>query len=116
MNKSTLAKAFSNGEFEKVYPKLAEDVVWTVIEESEYVGKNAVVNNCDQVARYFSSVKTVFTTLNVIADEHKVAVNGTAEFWRDDVLVSFVSACDVYEFNDRGQICKITSYCIQKNK
>lgn len=36
-----------------------------------------------------------------------------AEFLRDNKRVSFVSACDVYEFNDDNQIQKITSYCIQ---
>ena len=55
-------------------------------------------------------------TLNVIAENGKVAVNGTAEFLRDNKRVSFVSACDLYEFNDKGQILKVTSYCIEQDK
>ena len=39
-----------------------------------------------------------------------------AEFLRDNKRVSFVSACDLYEFNDNDQIQKITSYCIQQKK
>jgi len=38
---------------------------------------------------------------------------GTAEFIRDNQLVSTVSACDVYEFNSSRKIVKITSYCIK---
>lgn len=52
----------------------------------------------------------------MITDGNKVVITGTAEFSRDNKRVSFVSACDVYEFNDKEQIQKITSYCIQRVK
>jgi len=42
-----------------------------------------------------------------------VVINGTAEFLRDNKRVSLVLACDVYEFNEKSEIQKITSYCIQ---
>jgi hypothetical protein len=61
-------------------------------------------------------VTTDFKTLNIIAEGNKVVINGTAEFMRDNQRVSFVSACDVYEFDDNNQIQNITSYCIQKAK
>jgi hypothetical protein len=61
-------------------------------------------------------VTTDFKTLNIIAEGNKVVINGTAEFLRDNQRVSFVSACDVYEFDDNNQIQNITSYCIQKAK
>jgi len=84
-----------------------------VIEENKFEGKDAIIDQCNQVGAYFKSVTTDFKTLNVIQDKNNVVVNGTAEFIRNNQRVSFVSACDVYEFNDSGKIQKITSYCIQ---
>jgi len=108
--------AFSNGEFEKISDFIADNAVWTVVEEDTFIGKKAIIENCEQVGKYFKSVTTKFETINVIEENRKVVVNGTAEFLRDTKRVSFVSACDLYEFNDDGQIQKITSYCIQKAK
>jgi len=113
MTKRAITKGFSNGEFEKTYDFIAENAEWIVIEEDKFSGKQAIIDNCEQVGKYFKSVTTNFNTLDIIADGNKVVVNGTAEFLRDGKRVSFVSACDVYEFNDANQIQKITSYCIQ---
>ncbi|MBL7843374.1 MAG: nuclear transport factor 2 family protein [Cyclobacteriaceae bacterium] len=113
MTKTEIAKAFSNGEFEKTYNFIAENSEWIVVEENTFKGKKAIIENCNQVGSYFKSVTTDFRTHNIIVDENKVVINGTAEFLRDNKRVSFVSACDVYEFNDDNQIQKITSYCIQ---
>ncbi|GAA5225023.1 nuclear transport factor 2 family protein [Membranihabitans marinus] len=114
MTKTEIAKAFSNGEFEKTYDYIAENAEWIVIEEDKFTGKQAIIDNCEQVGSYFESVTTDFKTLNIIAEGNNVVIIGTAEFLRDGKRVSFVSACDVYEFNDANQIQKITSYCIQK--
>ncbi len=115
MTKPEIATAFSNGEFDKAKNFIADDAIWEVVEEGKFIGKNAIVENCNQVGQYFKSVTTKFKTLNVISEANKVAINGTAEFIRDGKRVSFVSACDLYEFNDSDQIQKITSYCIQSN-
>lgn len=113
MTRTEIAKAFSIGEFEKTYKFIADKAEWTVIEENRFVGKQAILDNCEQVGRYFQSVTTDFKTQNIIAEGNKVVINGTAEFLKDNQRVSFVSACDVYEFNDNNQIQNITSYCIQ---
>jgi len=113
MTKTEIAKAFSNGEFEKTNKFISDTAVWTVVEEDTFIGKQAIIDNCEQVGSYFKSVTTNFKTLNIIADGNKVVINGTAEFLRDNKRVSFVSACDVYEFNEKSEIQKITSYCIQ---
>jgi ketosteroid isomerase-like protein len=113
MNHAEIARAFSNGDFERTYAFISDTAVWTVIGESKFVGKQAIIDNCEKVASYFKSVDTDFRTLNVIADENKVAIEGTAAFTRDGKQVSFVSACDVYEFSNQGLIESIRSYCIQ---
>lgn len=116
MTKTEISKAFSNGEFEKTYNFIANNAIWKVIEEETFEGKKAIIENCEKVGSYFNSVTTDFKTLNVISDNNIVVVNGTAEFIRDNKTVSFVSACDIYEFNDNNQIQTITSYCIQSKK
>jgi molybdopterin converting factor small subunit len=116
MTPKQIAEAFSNGNFEVTYPHLADDVQWTVIGEDNFDGKKAVMDNCEQVAGYFKSVTTNFKTINIIADNNRVAVSGTAEFIRDGDRVNFVSACDVYEFNDKNKLLTITSYCIADKK
>jgi hypothetical protein len=108
-----ISKAFSNGEFERTYAFISDAAEWTVVGEDKFVGKKAIVDNCEKVGSYFRSVQTDFKTLNVISEGNKVAINGTAEFFRDGGRVSLISACDVYEFNDHGLIESITSYCIQ---
>jgi len=113
MTKQEIALAFSNGEFEKTAEYIADEAVWKVVEESIFVGKKAILENCNQVSAYFKSVTTDFKTLNVIAQDNKVVISGTAEFSRNGHRVSFVSACDLYEFNESNQILHITSYCIQ---
>lgn len=113
MTKTAIAKTFSNGEFDKTNDYIAEDAVWEVVEENTFVGKKAIIENCKQVAAYFKSVTTNFKTHHVISEKNKVVVNGTAEFIRNGKRVSFVSACDLYEFNEHDEIQRITSYCIQ---
>lgn len=113
MTVTEIAKQFSNGSFEKVYDFLAADAVWIVVEEDTFIGKTAIIENCGQVAKYFKTVTTNFETLHIITDGQKVVINGTAEFLKGNKRLSFVSSCDLYEFNDKNQIQKITSYCIQ---
>jgi len=113
MTKTDIAKAFSNGEFVKTFDFLSDNAEWTIIEENSFTGKEAIIDNCEQVGNYFKSVTTIFKMQNIIADGNKVVINGTADFLKDNIRISFVSACDIYEFNDNNQIQKITSYCIE---
>jgi ketosteroid isomerase-like protein len=113
MTKTDIAKAFSIGEFDRIYDYIAEDAEWVIVEDVRFVGKKAIVENCKHVGDYFKSVTTDFKTYHVIADDNKVAINGTAEFKKANKRLSFVSACDIYEFNEDNRIQKITSYCIQ---
>ena len=113
---SQIAASFSGGDFEKAYPHFSNNITWDVVGENSFTGKEAVIANCEQVASYFKSVTTRFTTANIIADNNRVAVDGTAEFLRDGKRVAYVWACDVYEFNEQQELEKITSYCIQEKK
>lgn len=110
---ASIAESFSIGEFQAVFPYLDENIVWAVIGENQFIGKQAVIDNCLQVEHYFNSVTTQFETLGIITDHNKIVINGTAEFIKDNKQVSFISACDIYEFNSKNKIASITSYCIR---
>jgi ketosteroid isomerase-like protein len=114
MINTRIAELFSKGEFESTLDFIANDAVWEVVGENNFIGKQAIIENYLQVEAYFKTVTTNFQVQHVIADEKMVVINGTAEFLRDGQRVSFVSACDLYEFSADNLIQKITSYCIQK--
>ena len=59
-----IAASFSVGQFDKVYQHLSENIIWNVVGENSFVGKKSVIDNCEQVAAYFKSVTTNFTTEN----------------------------------------------------
>lgn len=108
-----IAEAFSTGQFDKVIPYMCDHITWEVVGESTFAGKEAVAQNCEQTAAYFKSVTTDFKTENVALGDQCVIINGTAEFSRDGKRIAFVSACDVYNFNEENLLQKISSYCIE---
>lgn len=112
MTQQEIAIAFSMGEFEKAAPYLADSASWVVVEEANYIGKQAILEQCTQVGNYFKSLTTQFKTTLVIAEANKVAVQGNATFIRDGKKVAYVAACDIYTFDQQGYIQSITSYCI----
>ena len=113
---ASIAEAFSIGEFPTVFPYLDENIVWTVTGENQFIGKQAVIDNCLKAESYFNSVTIQFETMDIITEHNKVVVNGTAEFIKDNKQVSFISACDIYEFNSKNKITSIISYCVQHKK
>jgi hypothetical protein len=115
MNIVDICICFSEGRFQEIYPYFSDDIKWEVIEDTKLEGKDSVIQRCEQIEKYFSSIQTKFVTLNVIANDLKVSINGTAEFIKDSQLVSFISACDIYEFDENHKIKNITSYCISKD-
>ncbi len=112
-NKIELAENFSVGKFKEVFDYLDENIVWTIIGETEFRGKQAVVSHCQQVKEYFNSVTTHFEIQDTMSDYNKVVVMGTAAFNKDNQVLSTISACDVYEFNSEQRIMTIRSFCIK---
>jgi len=43
MNNKDKSLAFSNGEFEKIYGFIADNAVWTVVEEHTFTGKKQLL-------------------------------------------------------------------------
>jgi len=114
--KKEIAESFSNGNFQLTFPYMSENIIWNVVGENLFKGKNEVINNCQQTAEYFESVETNFKTEDSIVADNKVIIRGTGEFLRNGKRVNLITACDVYEFNINGELEKISSYCIPENK
>jgi hypothetical protein len=121
MNKSNLsqekiAQLLSMGNFEPTFPYLSEQITWDVVGKNLFQGKPEVINNCMRTAEYFNSVQTNFVTDDIIVTDNKVVIKGTGEFLREGKRVNLITACDVYEFNRKNELKKITSYCIPEKK
>jgi hypothetical protein len=114
LSKKEIAESFSTGKFENTFPYLSEDVVWRLVGDSEIVGKSEVVLNCQKTTAHHDLVQNIFTTEEVIKDHNKVVIRGKGEFIRKGKRVKLLAACDVYEFNDKDQVKKISSFCIEE--
>ena len=112
MTKSEIAAAFSCGQFEKCFDCLTVKTIWNTPGEQFLTGRSEIEPFCKNIAAYFNSVTTNFKQLNLIENDRCVAINGTAEFIREGKRISFVSSCDVYEFDNDNKIISIHSYCI----
>jgi len=112
LTQKQIAESFSRGDFEPTYPYLSENIQWNVIKNFECKGKKEVIAQCEKTAKYFASITTEFHQLDVIETDNKVALTGTAELSKDGKRIEFISACDVYEFDDKKMLQKITSYCL----
>lgn len=116
MTKSEIVQAFSGGQFESCLDYLTDQTIWNTPSEQFLTGRNEIEPFCKNITAYFNSVTTNFNKLNIIEDNHCVAINGTAEFIREGKRVSFVSSCDVYEFDTNNKILSINSYCITEQQ
>jgi len=112
LTQKQIAEAFSTGNFEETYPYLSENIEWRVIKNFERKGKKEAIEQCEKTAKYFASITTDFKQLDVIESSNKVVITGTAELSKNGKRIEFISACDVYDFNDETQLQKITSYCL----
>ena len=112
LTKKEIAELFSRGDFERTYPYLSEKIEWNVIKNFECKGRKEVIEQCEKTAKYFESITTDFKQLDVIENDNKVAITGTAELSENGKRIEFISACDVYEFDNNEMLQKITSYCL----
>lgn len=106
-----VAEAFSRHRFREVYPALAPGVVWTAVGARQIVGRQAVVDACEQTLAALASTTVEFTRFVAVADGATAAVDTVARY-TDAGGTSVVASCDVYEFRD-GALVAITSYDVE---
>ena len=110
-----IAEAFCSHRFGVTYPYLADEIKWTIVGQEELLGRAAVIDRCDQSARFLETVSTTMAKLKIIRAEAVVVVEGAAQFQDQENQTSSVAGCDVFRFSD-GRLVEITSYVIELNK
>lgn len=115
MTHQQIAEAFSAGKFQMTFPFLEDDIEWNIVGENLLKGKEAVMQFCDQTAKYFTEVTTNFTMGHLVVGDNCVAIDGKAVFTKKDGCQNFISSCDVYCFKE-GKLIQINSYCISTEK
>ncbi len=114
MNPQQIAEAFSSHRFDEVYDLLDEGVTWVVPGQGSIEGKEAVVTTCTGAAAEFAQLAaTSFDRFVSVGDASTAAVDAIGRYESTDGSVSVVSSADVYEFNDRGLVDRITSYAVE---
>ena len=106
-----VAEAFSGHRFRDAYAALAPDVRWVAVGAGELVGRQAVVDACEETLAELSAGSAEFLRFLVVAEGDRVAVDAVARYVDADGT-SVVSSCDVYEFSD-GLLTTVTSYAVE---
>ena len=106
-----IAEAFCSHRFAETYPYMADEIKWNMIGREELIGREAVIEQCNQSAKFLETVSTTYPKLKIYRAETCVIVEGAAQFQDKDNQTSSVASCDVFQFSD-GQLIKITSYVI----
>ena len=110
-----IAEAFCSHRFVETYPYMADEIKWNIVGGEELMGREAVIDQCNQSAKFLETVSTTFTKLKINRAETFVVVEGAAQFQDQENQTSSVASCDVFQFSD-GQLVEITSYNIELNK
>jgi len=110
-----IAEAFCSHRFGVTYPYMADEIKWNIVGGEELVGREAVIDRCDQSAKFLETVSTTITKLKIYRTETCVIVEGAAQFQDQEHQTSSVASCDVFQFLD-GRLVEITSYNIELNE
>ena len=79
------------------------------------MGREAVIDRCDQSAKFLETVSATITKLRIIRAEAFIVVEGAAQFHDQENQTSSVASCDIFQFSDE-RLVEITSYVIELNK
>jgi ketosteroid isomerase-like protein len=107
-----VAEAFSGHRFRDAYAALAPDVRWVAVGAGELVGRQAVVDACEETLAELSAGTAEFLRFVVVAEGERVAVDAVGRYTDADGTTSLVSSCDVYEFTG-GSLTTVTSYAVE---
>jgi hypothetical protein len=110
-----MSEDFSRHHFEQTYPFILETVEWHLIGDKVLVGKNHIMEACNQSAQYLKGVRTHFKKFKTIKSNNCVVIDSLADYVDENDAVTTVASCDIYEFIGE-QLAKITSYCIEISK
>ncbi len=107
-----VARAISSHHFAAAIPRLADDIVWTLVGEQPLVGKDAVVALLEATEAELKGTQTDFQRFRSIAAGDAVVVDSVAHYVDSTGDASEVASCDIYDFAE-GQVAEIRSYNIE---
>ncbi|MCK8607885.1 nuclear transport factor 2 family protein [Agromyces sp. C10] len=107
-----IARAFSSHRFDVALPRLADDVIWTVVGSDPIVGRKKVKKAVERTAAQLAEVTTEFQRFRSVVGEDSVVVDSLARYTDAAGDVSIVASCDLYDFDGDGCITEIVSYTI----
>ncbi len=107
-----VARAISSHHFEAAIPRLADDIVWTLVGEQPLIGKDAVVTLLEATEAELKGTQTDFERFRSVASGDTVVVDSIAHYVDSTGDRSEVASCDIYDFVE-GQITEIRSYNIE---
>jgi hypothetical protein len=115
LNIDQIAEAFCSYRFGETYPYMTDEIKWNIVGREELIGREAVIDQCNQSANFLKTVSTTFIKLKINRSETFVAVEGIAQFQDQENQTSSVASCDIFQFSD-GRLVEITSYVLDLNK
>lgn len=106
-----IAKAFCSYRFSDTYPYMGDQIIWNVVGKEQLAGRAAVLDRCEQAAKFLATVSATITKLEIHRAGSVVVVEGAAQIKGQQGEISRVASCDVFRFSDGGLI-EITSYVV----
>lgn len=106
--------AFGKGDVESIAEKLTDDIVWEMVGEQKFEGKDRVVNELEKMKGYTAEEITLD---HIITHGKTASCNGSYTFMEKEGKIKY-AFCDVYEFNKSGKnarIKKMISFGIKIN-
>lgn len=110
-----IAEDFSKHRFGKTFPFITDNIQWNTVGGEVILGKEKVIETCEQSLSYLNTVTTNFTKFLLLDFENHIIVESEAEYIDQDKNISKIASCDIYKF-EQGLLAKITSYCIELDK
>jgi len=107
-----LAVAFSSHRFSDTYDHLSASVRWVSVGGTTTVGRDAVVEACEQAMAEMAETRLDRRRFLTISGHHAVAVDTVTAYVDPSGEESVVASCDIYEF-EAGTISVITSYAVE---
>ena len=115
LNIDQIAEAFCSHRFVVTYPYMADEIKWNMTGREELIGREAVIDQCNQSANFLETDSSTITKLKTYRVETCVIVEGAAQFQDQEDQTSSVASCDIFQFSDE-RLVEITSYIIELNK
>ncbi len=106
-----IAEAFCSYRYTEIFPCMADGIKWNIIGTDEFVGRETVIAQCNNAAKFLETVSPTITKQKIHRAEACVIVEGAAQFRDRDNQISMVASCDIFQFSD-GRLVEITSYVI----